>query len=103
MLYSGHDIASTEEMDANAVGIGKQMGLAASWDGLQWERCGEGPVFEDGVKSDNPFVMDTVDGKAVFFRKGTRSDGRGGKLQVVRWKGWPDFEEAGADGADAGE
>lgn len=89
MLYSGHDLPSTPEMTFDDVGIGKQIGLAASWDGLSWSRCGDGPVLDYGVKSDNPFVVEADDGVLVYFRTTDREDGSGGKLRLVRWTDWP--------------
>ncbi len=89
MVYSGHDRPFTPEQTFDEVGIGKQLGIAASWDGVHWEACSTAPVLVDGVKSDNAFVIDNGDGVFVYYRQTARADGRGGILRMVHWPGWP--------------
>jgi hypothetical protein len=89
MLYAAHDLATTPDMTFDQVGIGKQIGIAASWDGVAWEACGSGPALVDGIKSDNAFVIGAGNDALVYYRQTDRQSGMGGLLRLVRWAGWP--------------
>ena len=93
MLYSGHDRETTPEMSANEVGLGKAIGLAASWDGVSWTRCGEAPLLAGGVKSDNPFVWVEGADTVVYYRITDLEDGSGGWIERVRWADWPSWDD----------
>jgi hypothetical protein len=93
MLYSAHGRETTPEMSTDEVGLGKAIGLAASWDGLRWERCGEGPLIAAGVKADNPFFWMEGDDAAIYYRTTDLEDGSGGWIERVIWPDWPRWEE----------
>lgn len=89
MLYAGHDEPNTPEMSRDEVGLGKQVGLAASWDGLDWRRCGDGPALASGLKADNAFTWPEGDDTWVYLRVTEEEDGSGGVMERARWPGWP--------------
>ena len=91
MLYAGHAEENTADMSRDDVGLGKQIGLAVSDDGLAWRRCGDGPVLSLGRKADNAFALPDGEGLWVYARATDEADGSGGEIVRVWWPGWPSW------------
>ncbi len=85
MLYSGHARETDPDWGSQLVGTGKRIGLAASTDAVNWTRCSPEPLFERGVKDDNPFVIE-IEGEAwMYYRTTDDPDAKGGEIWRTRW------------------
>ena len=89
MLYAGHSIPTEESWEADLVGWGQEIGLAASWDGHSWTRCYDDSLLSLGIKADSPFTHRDAGGTWVYFRTTFETDGSGGLMRRVYWPDWP--------------
>lgn len=85
MLYSGHDREVDPAWDSQLVGTGKRMGLAASEDAIHWTRCSPEPLFVNGTKDDNPFVLEVDGEKWLYYRTTDDVDAKGGEIWRTAW------------------
>ncbi len=85
MLYSGHDREVDPSWDSQLVGTGKRIGLAASTDAVHWVRCSPEPLFERGVKDDNPFVIEHFGQRWLYYRTTDDPDAKGGEIWRTLW------------------
>ena len=81
MFYSGHNRGSLlSTMEKDQIGLGKQIGLAFSKDGINWQRCFNKAFINKNLKSDNVFAMIKGQRLLVWFRTMNENHGFGGEL-----------------------